>query len=187
LAGSDFDRAVELGLSDAGRQRIDSVARQFYGQSELYSQQRKLPEALGQLTIALQLKPDYADAWLASGKLYASMQEDTWADSALTKAIRYNPTNADGFYHRGLIRLRQGAASNAIADFRQTRTLLPTFYEAALGEAKATIQLHQYDKARQILNTVGGLRKQLEKRYPAAFFADTYFLSGRCAYELKGL
>ncbi|GAB3504519.1 hypothetical protein GCM10027341_34940 [Spirosoma knui] len=184
-AGADFTRALELGLNAADRRRIDSIATQFYRQSEQNVQLRKLPEALAQLTIALQVKPDYADAWLAAGKIYSLQLQNAQADSALTSAIRFDPTNADGFYQHGLTKLRQGMFQEAIVDFRQTTTLQPTFYEASLNEAKAHVQLHQYDKAQAILATLRGLRKQLEKRYPPTFFADTYFLSGRCAYELR--
>ncbi|MCX6214602.1 tetratricopeptide repeat protein [Spirosoma sp.] len=185
LAGADFARSIELGLDAATRSRIDSLAEAFYAQSEQVLQSRKLPEALTLLSIALTIKPDYADAWLAKGKIHAGRGETNEADSALTNAIRYNPTNALSFYQRGLTKLRKAAYAEAVDDFNQSLTLLPTSYEAALGEAKARMALHQYDKAQGILSTVRNLRRQLERRYPPTFFAETYYLSGKCAYALR--
>lgn len=184
-AGEDFARALELGLDGPDKNRIDSMATAFYRQSEQDLEARKVPEVLNQLTIALQLKPDYADAWLAQGKLYGTLNENYRADSALTNAIRHNPTNAAGFYQRGLIKLRLAAYAEAVTDFSQALTLQPALYEAALGEAKARIALHQYDKAQTTLASLRSARRQLEKRYPPAFFTDIYYLSGRCAYELR--
>ncbi|GAB4025609.1 tetratricopeptide repeat protein [Spirosoma koreense] len=184
-AGTDFARAIELGVDAPNRKRIDSVATRFYTQSEQELQARKVPEALDRLAIALMLKPDYADAWLAQGKLYAGLGENHRADSALTNAIRYNPTQASSFYQRGLTRLRLASYGPAVDDFGQAIALEPGLYEATLGEAKARMALRQYDKAQNTLATLRSLRKQLEKRYPPTFFADTYFLSGRCAYELR--
>ncbi len=184
-AGSDFTRAIELGLDAPNRARIDSIAAQFYAQSDQYLLGRKVPEALALLDIALLIKPDYADAWLAKGKIHGSIREDQQAAAALTKAIRYNPTKSVSFYQRGETNLRLGAANEAVADFRQAVTLQSDLYEASLGEARAHIELRQYDKAQAILTTLRGLRKSLEKRYAPTFFADTYYLSGRCAYELK--
>ena len=185
LAGTDFGRAIELGLDAPNRARIDSVATLFYTQSEQTLQVRKIPEALEQLRIALLIKPDYADAWLAMGKIHSSGRAYRLADSALTNAIRYNPTNAISFYQRGMANLRLANYPKATDDFAQALALQPAMYEAALGEAKARIERRQYDKAQSILTNLRNGRKQLEKRYPPTFFADVYFLSGRCAYELQ--
>ncbi len=184
-AGADFVRAIELGLDATNRSRIDSIAALFYSRSDQEVDAHKIPDALEQLRIALLIKPDYADAWLAKGKIHSSVRDYNLADSALTNAIRHNPTNAVSFYQRGVSNHRLGNYPQATDDFVQALALQPTMHEAALGEAKARIERRQYDKAQATLTTLRNARKQLEKRYPATFFADVYYLSGRCAYELK--
>lgn len=183
-AGTDFARAIELGLDPVYRAQIDSIAAVFYQQSDFSVQERRLPEALAQLTTALQLKADYSDAWLAKGQLHHTLREYTLADSALTNAIRYNPSNGVGFYERGLTYLRTNRYAQAASDFRQAISLNNTLQNALLGEAKALIGLRQYDQAQTTLATLISQRKQLEKRYPPTLFADAHYLSGRCAYEL---
>ena len=184
-AGTDFARAIELGLDRPTRNRIDSIAAAFYGQSDVELQARKTPEALGQLAIALKLKPDYADAWLATGKIRTAQHDYAPADSAFTSAIRYNPTNAASFYERGLNHLNTNRFDLATTDFRQAIALQPALHEAALGEARGLIGQRQYDQAQTTLNGLLNQRKQLDKTYPPTFFADAFFLAGRCAYELR--
>ncbi|MBO0933271.1 tetratricopeptide repeat protein [Fibrella aquatilis] len=184
-AGADFGRAIELGLDHQNRARVDSIAALFYGQSDQDLQARKTPEALSQLAIALQLKPDYADAWLAAGRLYNAQNNYPRADSTLTRAIRYNPTNAAGYYERGLNYLNTNRFDPAATDFRQAVSLQPTLHNATLGEARALMGQRQYDQAQAALNGLLNQRKQLDKTYPPTFFADAFFLAGRCAYALR--
>ena len=182
-AGEDFARANEL--SSEFKPRIDSIATHFYRQSEQAIQTRKSEDALAQVEIALRLKPDYAEAWLAKGDVLLTARAYKEAVDALTNAIRYQPANAAGYYQRGLAQSRLNAHADAVDDFRQALTVQPDLYEAALGEAKARVSLRQYDKALFTLTSLRDKRKQLEKRYPAVFYADVYYLSGRCAYELR--
>ncbi|MBD2751842.1 tetratricopeptide repeat protein [Spirosoma validum] len=184
-AGDDFARATELGVDARIRAQIDSVAAKFYQQSQQDIQARKVGDALAQLDIALRLKPDYAAAWLVKGELLLSTRADKQAAEALTNAIRYKPTDALTYYQRGLANMRLNAYADATVDFQKAISFQADMYDAALGEAKARTALRQYDKAQATLTSLRNIRKQLEKRYPPAFFADVYFLSGRCAYELK--
>ncbi|MEZ0540255.1 tetratricopeptide repeat protein [Fibrella arboris] len=183
-AGADFTRANELGLDPLFKTQIDSIAASFYQQSDFSVQERRIPEALGHLATSLQLKPDFSDAWLSTGKIYYSLGDYPKSDSALTKALAYNPTNGVILYERGLTYLKMNRYAQAATDFRQAVGLSNTLQNALLGEAKALYGLRQYDQAQTTLTELLNQRKQLEKRYPATLFADAYYLSGRCAYEL---
>ncbi|MEZ0607732.1 tetratricopeptide repeat protein [Fibrella sp. WM1] len=184
-AGSDFDRAVELGLDPAFRRQIDSIATAYYESGKSDVEVSRTTDALDKMAIALTLRPDYADAWLLTGRLHNNQRTYADADTALSMAIRHNPLSGAAFYERGLTNLYTNRYIQAAADFRQALTLDNSLQDAALGQARAQMGLRQYDQAQATLTALLAQRKQLEKRYAPTFFADAHFLAGRCAYEIR--
>jgi tetratricopeptide (TPR) repeat protein len=93
-------------------------------------------EALRQLRLALELKPDYADAWVEVGNLLND-QGDAQAAEAYAQALRYNPALEGAHYNLGNLAQGRGEWQAAVDYYQQALRLNPGFAEAHnnLGQA----------------------------------------------------
>jgi len=77
-------------------------------------------EALTDHTKAIELEPNYTDAYYGRGLAKSSLQDYQGAIVDFTKAIDLNPDHSDAFYSRANAYLGLGQKSKALADFMKT-------------------------------------------------------------------
>jgi type IV pilus assembly protein PilF len=119
-----------------------------------YFSRGQLKTALDEVKLALQAKPDMADAYNLRGLIYASMGESGLAEESFRRALQINPTDADTMHNFGwfLCQRRRYAdaevqfnAALAVPSYRDvTRSLLAMGVCQArnnqLPEAERTLQ-----------------------------------------------
>ena len=95
--------------------------------------EKKLPEALNEMSRAVALAPDVASYWCTYGIMLmrASRLED--AREALSSAIRIDPSNAMPYLYRCGVNDTLGFIDEAIADYRVVCKSYPQYYFAAEG------------------------------------------------------
>ena len=81
-----------------------------------YIQQEKYDLAVAQFTRAIELDPDYAEAYLGRGMIYTIREQWRPAFQDLNTAIRLNPRAAYAYHFRGYVHLAFNQRQNAIAD-----------------------------------------------------------------------
>ncbi len=81
-----------------------------------YIQQEKYDLALAQFTRAIELDPDYSEAYLGRGMIYTIREQWRPAFQDLNTAIRLNPRAAYAYHFRGYVHLAFNQRQNAIAD-----------------------------------------------------------------------
>lgn len=81
-----------------------------------YIQQEKYDLALAQFTRAIELDPDYAEAYLGRGMIYTIREQWRPAFQDLNTAIRLNPRAAYAYHFRRYVHLAFNQRQNAIAD-----------------------------------------------------------------------
>ncbi len=81
-----------------------------------YIQQEKYDLALAQFTRAIELDPNYTEAYLGRGMIYTIREQWRPAFQDLNTAIRLNPRAAYAYHFRGYVHLAFNQRQNAIAD-----------------------------------------------------------------------
>jgi hypothetical protein len=76
------------------------TAKKYYERAQKKRVAGDLDGAIADFTIAIELKPDYADAWLLRGLMKETKGDLDGALSDYTKIIEFNPRHAVGHCHR---------------------------------------------------------------------------------------
>lgn len=81
-----------------------------------YIQKKQYDLALAEFTRAIELDPNYTEAYLGRGMIYTIYEQWRPAFQDLNTAIRLNPREAYAYHFRGIVYLAFNQKQNAIAD-----------------------------------------------------------------------
>ncbi len=138
----------------AAVQYAPDLASAHYNLGVVLHRMNELPDAAAQYRLAIANAGDPAEAAQAHnnlGVLYLGLNNFTIAKAELDKAISLNPNEVNSYIARGTIELQGGKTDDAIADFTQACTRVPSpvaFYwlgraEAAKGDFPRAKQAFQ--------------------------------------------
>ncbi len=122
----------------------------------LLAEGSRLADALRLLERATELDPHRAEYYLFVGWAANEAGNVTKAQRALDEAIKLDQGLADAYWQRGVLRSRQGAVKDAIADLTRALSLKPSRHEAHAALADA-----YYDLGREPL-ALGEWQKAVE-------------------------
>jgi predicted Zn finger-like uncharacterized protein len=105
----------------------------------------RLADALRLLERAVELDPNRAEYFLYVGTAANEAGNVPKAEKALAEALRLDQGLADAYWQRGVLRQRQGAVRDAVADLTKALALRPTRHEAHAALADA-----YYDLGREV-------------------------------------
>lgn len=154
-----------------------------------YRRKGDYDDAIQDYDRAIQLKPDYAEAFNGRGLAFYGKKEYDRAIQDYTQAIRTKPDYAEAFDNRGLAcaAASEGScdSSKAIADFDEAIKLNPYFAEAFFNRGKA------FASGGQFKGAIPDFSKAIELQpdYPNAFAArgDAYFNKNDLGRALEDL
>jgi tetratricopeptide (TPR) repeat protein len=176
-AGEHLDRAIEV----QGKTR--AAAYTHYLRAKVWAGQGQNEKSTAEFQKAVQLRPDYAEAWSDLGGMRRLALDKVGAVRALERAVALKPNDALAQYRLGQLYVQEGMALKAIPHLKQALSLDPddraTLYNLMLAlrktgheeEAKpidarlAELQ-HQSDHASEVGLAAAGLNNegvQLEK------------------------
>ena len=98
--------------------------------NECITQAHDARAALANYDKALELYPDYTDAWIRKGITLFNNKEWFDAENCFNTAIRISPANFKAFYNRGKLRLKTEETEGAIADLDKATSLKPEHAKA---------------------------------------------------------
>jgi tetratricopeptide (TPR) repeat protein len=206
-AGEHLDRAIELQGNTRG------AAYAHYLRAKVWAGRDQDEKSIVEFQKAVQLKPDYAEAWSDLGGMRRLTLDHVGAVRALERAIALKPDDALAQYRLGQLYLQEGEALKAVAHLKQALSLAPddraTMYNLMLAlrktgrleevkpiEARLAELQRQSDRASEVglaataLNSAG---VQLEKsgdiraalaKYRAALDLDPTGFGFRLNYAL---
>lgn len=97
--------------------------------------------------MAIQLKPDYADAHFNLGVAYASQAKFEDAVKSFRRALKYQPNFAEAWFNLGVVSNRQGSNDEAAVFFQQAVKFRPDYAEGWGGLVKTYLTLHETEMA----------------------------------------
>jgi tetratricopeptide (TPR) repeat protein len=206
-AGEHLDRAVEL----QGNTRAAAYAH--YLRAKVWGAQDQNERSIAEFQKAVQLRPDYAEAWSDLGGMRRLALDPVGAMQALERAVALKPDDALAQYRLGQLYLQEGRALKAVEHLKQALSYAPedraTLYNLMLAlrktgqleeakpiEARMAELQHQSDRASEVGLAATGLNSegvQLEQsgdiraalaKYRAALDLDPTGFGFRLNYAL---
>lgn len=104
-----------------------------YNKAEELAKKGNLAEAEAQYREAIRLKVDHEEAYTGLGILLMSQKRYEAADSFLSRAIYYNPSNPSAHYNRAVLMNRMDRNKEAESEFKAALKLRPDYPEAHVG------------------------------------------------------
>jgi tetratricopeptide (TPR) repeat protein len=206
-AGQHLDRAIEL----QGNTRAAAYAH--YLRAKVWAGQDQNEKAMAEFEKAVQLQPDYAEAWSDLGGMRRLALDRVGAVQALERAVALKPDDALAQYRLGQLYLQEGRAVKAVEHLKKALSFTPddraTLYNLMLAlqktgrseeakpvEARMAELQRQSDRASEVGLAATGLNSegiQLEKsgdvrgalaKYRAALDLDPTGFGFRLNYAL---
>jgi tetratricopeptide (TPR) repeat protein len=95
-----------------------SIHELYNNKGILYQNQGRFEEAIPEYTKAIQLKPDYVNAFINRGNAYSALNRNTEAYNDYNQAITLNPQYGLAFYARALLEIKNAETRKACADLQ---------------------------------------------------------------------
>lgn len=124
-------------------------AYQAYKDGAFFLQQGNYKESIRYLAKAIQLKPDFADAFITRGNAYRELGQSQRAIQDYNEGIRLKPNNAFAYWHRAFAYGKAGQYPRAINDYTQVIRLNPNHKSAYGNRGLAYAKLGQHHRAIQ--------------------------------------
>ena len=104
-------------------------------------------EALADYTKAIEIKPDFADAYNNRGVILGKLERNEEALADYTKAIEIRPDDADNYYNRGNTLDKLDRYAEALADYAKAIELQPNDAYAYNNRGVTLFNLERYEEA----------------------------------------
>jgi tetratricopeptide (TPR) repeat protein len=165
-AGEHLDRAIEL----QGERRPAAYAH--YLRAKIWGAQDQIDRSIVELMKAVQLRPDYAEAWSDLGGMRRLALDRQGAVEALEKAVALNPHDAIAQYRLGQQYLQDGEAADAIEHLKSALLGDPDDVAALYNLERALRKTGRLDEATHIGRQITELRKRTDRASTVALSAS---------------
>ncbi|MBF0279364.1 MAG: tetratricopeptide repeat protein [SAR324 cluster bacterium] len=103
--------------------------------------------ALKDYNKALQMDPEYVNAYLNRGNTHIRLAQNEQALLDFNQAIKLDPKNVGGYFNRGNMYLWQRQYRQALEDYKTVLRLDPSEIKAWINRGTAHLYLQQYEQA----------------------------------------
>ena len=137
-------------------------ADDFFTQGNEKYEQGDYQEAVATYAQAIELNPNFADAYNGRGNAHGDSGDKQGALADYNEALRINPNFAEAYYNRGVTHAELGDKPSALADYNEALRINPNFAQvyhnrgvtrAELGDNQGAIQ--DYHKAADLYQQQG--------------------------------
>ena len=165
-AAAHLDRAIEL----QGDTRAAAYTHCL--RAKIWGAQNQVDKAVLELQKAVQLRPDYAEAWSDLGGLRRISLDQKGAVQALEKAVALNPDDVTAQYRLGQQYLQNGNADKAIEHLRKASLGDPGDIAALYNLDRALRKAGRLGEAEPIERKIAELRERTDRASSVALAAS---------------
>ena len=110
----------------ASKRNLQKYAKEYYLMgNECVTQAHDTRAALANYDKAIELYPEYVDAWVRKGVTLFNANRTSEANDCLNQAVNLRPTEFKAVYNRGKLRLHTGDIEGAMNDLDKATSLKP--------------------------------------------------------------
>jgi tetratricopeptide (TPR) repeat protein len=153
-AGEHLDRAIEL----QGDSRAAAYAH--YLRAKIWGAQNQNEKATAEFQKAVELRPDYAEAWSDLGGMRRLALDHEGAVQALKRAVALKPGDAVAQYRLGLLYLQDGRELKAVQHLKQALSYAPDDRATLYNLMRALRKTGQLEEAKPIEERLAQLQHQ---------------------------
>jgi tetratricopeptide (TPR) repeat protein len=124
--------AVATAMAQAPH-RVPAEAREAFDRGVALRAGQNLQGALTELSHAVQVDPEFSEAWRQRGLVYSDMERLKEAMADLDQAIKADPRNAKAFVSRGFVRAKQRDYKGAILEITKAIEIDPQYSNAYMN------------------------------------------------------
>jgi tetratricopeptide (TPR) repeat protein len=163
---------VDLGVKVPSAPVVTGLkADNFYVQGGEKYQKKDYEGAIAAYSQAIQLNPNYVEAYKSRGDARSELQDNQGAIADYNKALQINPNYASSYLGRGTVRGTLRDERGAMADFNEALRINPNYAEAYLK--RGTYRYYRLkDKQGGIEDVNQGIRLNPNSQY--AYFLRSY-------------
>lgn len=165
-ASEHLDQAIEL------EGKSTDAAYPHYLKAKIWGGQDQIDKAIMELQKAVQLRPDYQQAWSDLGGMRRLVLDNAGAVRALQRAVALKPEDALAQYRLGQLYLQNGDSLRAINHLKRALAQTPndrgTLYNLMLALRKTG----QVEKAKAIDKRIAELQQQSDRASEVGFAAS---------------
>ena len=144
-ATSDSEREKAAGEMKTNVEKFN--ATQYFERGNRFYYAGKYSKAVDDFSKAIQLDPNYADAYNNRGVAYYDLKKYDEAIRDYNYAIQFDPNNKQAYYNRGNAYDDLGKYDDAIRDYNYAILLDPNNKEAYNNRGNAYFKLKRYEEA----------------------------------------
>jgi serine/threonine-protein kinase len=167
-AVATYERGVKV-AKQKEKVYVDLIAHRGSAKESLGYHQ----EAIDDLSLAIKLSPDDADAYYNRGIAKYELNDFPGAVADYTAAIKLDPNDARAYYNRGVVKIMLNDFQGAIADSTATIKLNPDHADAYYNRGVAKSRLNDLPGAIADYTAAINLGPNLEDAYEARGSAHT--------------
>jgi tetratricopeptide (TPR) repeat protein len=165
LAREHLDRAIQI------QGDTPAAARAYYLRAGIHGEQNELEGARADLERAVQLRPDFAEAWSDLGTVRRNVLDETGALSAFERAVRIDPKNGKSQFRLGSEYLHSGKPHEAVEHLREALRLDPEDRATLYNLQMALRADGQGEEAKRVEDRMGELLRQRNRASQTAIQA----------------
>jgi len=149
----------------------------YYDKGKDYFNEGKYQLAIDEFTTAIQLNPNYTEAYFMRGYVYDELYQYQRAIEDYDKAIQLDPHDASAYNNRGITYQKLGAYQRSIQDFNRAILLDPDDTLAYNNRGIAYHNLGQYQRAIQDFDS--GIQLDPDDAFAYRNRGNAYYVLGQ--------
>jgi tetratricopeptide (TPR) repeat protein len=165
-ASEHLDHAIEL------QGNGPNSAYAHYLRAKMWGAQDQLEKAIRELQKAVQLRPDYQEAWSDLGGMQRLALDNTGAVRALQKAVALKPDDGLAQYRLGQLYLQNGDSTRAINHLKKALAQTPNDRGTLFNLMLALRKTGQVEGAKAIEKRIAALQQQDNRASEVGFAAS---------------
>ncbi|MDJ0712866.1 MAG: tetratricopeptide repeat protein [Prochloraceae cyanobacterium] len=135
------------GFVSIDRWKTSSKAAQLYKQGQTFSQSQRYEEALQSYYLAVEITPNYQQAWKGQGDALQNLKRYEEAINAYDKAIQIRSDYWEAWMAKAVLQKKLGKQKDAIESFKGVTQIKPDYLEAWQELTSLQLEQKQYSQA----------------------------------------
>lgn len=146
LAGKDYQRALQCGMSGAMKDTVQKIGRGYFNQGMVFLERLNYDSCLYYFSKSYDLTKNLDALYFRGNALLNTNQFDKALDD-LNILIETDSLNSHAYFLRGQIKAASGNHQSACMDFKRQVVLIPNYWKAYALKGYSELQLGRFSEA----------------------------------------